>query len=65
MPAISVTAPNGGETWQAGSTHNITWTQISMTGSVSVDLYKGGVYQKTLGTPEVTAEVFSVDDKRE
>jgi len=58
MPAVSVTAPNGGETWLAGSTQNVTWTQVSMTGNVSVDLYKGGVYQRTLGTPEVTAEVL-------
>ena len=30
-PAITVTSPNGGETWLKGSTHNITW---SSTGSV-------------------------------
>ncbi len=26
QPSITVTSPNGGETWQAGTTHNITWT---------------------------------------
>ncbi len=26
-PSIGVTAPNGGETWNGGSVHNITWTQ--------------------------------------
>lgn len=34
---ITVTSPNGGETWQLGSIHNITWTS---TGTISnVNLY--------------------------
>jgi hypothetical protein len=41
-----------------GSTHAVTWTQTNQTGSVTVDLYKGGVYQKTLGTAEGTAGTF-------
>lgn len=27
--SIVITSPNGGETWQAGSTHNITWSSVS------------------------------------
>ena len=30
-PKITVTSPNGGETWVGGSTHNITWTSINVT----------------------------------
>ena len=33
-PTISVTSPNGGENWVAGSAHSITWT-ASNTGSVA------------------------------
>jgi len=28
-PSVGVTAPNGGETWDVGSVHNITWTQTA------------------------------------
>jgi hypothetical protein len=56
---ITVTVPNGGESWPAGTTHEITWTQTDLTGSATVDLYKGGIYQKTLGTPDVTLGEFS------
>jgi Leucine-rich repeat (LRR) protein len=58
-PSITVTAPNGGESWGTGTSHDITWTQTGLAGNVTIDLYKGGVYQKTLGTPGVTAGVFS------
>ena len=27
VPAITVTSPNGGESWEVGSVHNIAWTQ--------------------------------------
>ena len=58
-PALTVTYPNGGESCAMGSMQSITWTQTDMTGSVTIDLYKGGVYQKTLGTADATAETFS------
>jgi PKD repeat protein len=35
-PAVSVTSPNGGESWEAGSTHNITWTS-SLIGNVKIE----------------------------
>jgi hypothetical protein len=57
--SITVIAPNGGESWAAGSNHNVTWTQTGLTGPVIVDLYKGGVYQKTLGTPDAALGTFS------
>jgi hypothetical protein len=28
-PSVGVTVPNGGESWYAGTVHNITWTQTS------------------------------------
>jgi len=56
---LAVTSPNGGEVWAAGSTHDITWTQTGLTGSVTLDLYKGWEYQKTLGTADASAGTFS------
>jgi hypothetical protein len=59
IPTITVTSPNGGERWAVGSTHDITWTQTGLTGSVTVDLYKGGVFWKNLGTADATAGTLS------
>jgi len=39
---ITVTSPNGGEGWQIGSSHNITWTSSGVTGNVTLKLYRGG-----------------------
>ena len=52
VPEIAVTSPNGGERWTVGSTHEVTWTAAALSGTVTVDLYKGGVKIRTLGTPE-------------
>jgi hypothetical protein len=38
---VTVTSPNGGETWGIGSSHSITWTS-SGTGNVRIVLRKGG-----------------------
>jgi hypothetical protein len=35
---IRVTAPNGGETWYLGSTHDITWTARDISGAVQIVL---------------------------
>ncbi|MBI5709895.1 MAG: hypothetical protein HZC42_06260, partial [Candidatus Eisenbacteria bacterium] len=37
-PVVTMTAPNGGETWKAGSTHNITWTATDAVGVTAVDI---------------------------
>jgi hypothetical protein len=39
---VNLTAPNGGETWQVGSQHNITWTSNNLTTKIRLKLYKGG-----------------------
>ena len=59
VPLIAVTSPNGGESWAAGSSHEITWTQTGLTGTATIDLYKGGVLLKTLGTADVTLGTYS------
>jgi hypothetical protein len=37
-PTVTVTAPNGGETWGIGETHDITWTAADNIGVTTVDL---------------------------
>ena len=41
-PTITVTSPNGGESWQAGTQHTISWSYTDNPGSyVKVELLKG------------------------
>lgn len=47
---LTVTSPNGGESWMAGTSHTITWTGSGTCGpTVYVDLYRAGAYCTTLG----------------
>ena len=36
-PALTVISPNGGETWAAGSSHDITWSSTGTVDSVNID----------------------------
>jgi hypothetical protein len=36
-PSIAVTSPNGGENWQVGSNHNVTWTSNGTSGNVHIE----------------------------
>jgi hypothetical protein len=41
-PSITVTSPNGGESWQRGTSHNVTWSFTGSPGStVNIALFKG------------------------
>ncbi|MCP4217192.1 MAG: hypothetical protein GY765_21285 [bacterium] len=37
LPTITVTAPNGGESWGGTSSRNITWTHTETVGNVAID----------------------------
>jgi hypothetical protein len=37
-PDVTVIAPNGGESWLVGSTHQITWTATDVSGVAGIDL---------------------------
>jgi len=37
IPGLTVTAPNGAETWDPGSSQNITWTSIGTVGDVMIE----------------------------
>ncbi|MEE9119193.1 MAG: Ser-Thr-rich GPI-anchored membrane family protein, partial [Calditrichia bacterium] len=39
LSKITVTSPNGGEIWQAGTRHTITWTDV-INENVQIDLYR-------------------------
>ena len=43
---IAVTSPNGGETWELSSTHDISWASSDVSGNIKIELYQdGSVYQ--------------------
>jgi hypothetical protein len=46
--SITVTSPNGGESWAPGSTQNITWTSSSAGSYVIIHLYKNGSYNSSI-----------------
>jgi hypothetical protein len=48
-PAVVVTSPNNGESWAAGTTQSITWTD-NLTENVKIELYKGGVFHSVIST---------------
>jgi Leucine-rich repeat (LRR) protein len=41
-PFITVITPNGGEDWQVGSNHDITWTSAGTSGNVSIEYSTNG-----------------------
>jgi hypothetical protein len=48
---ITVSTPNGGETWQTGTTQTISWTYTGNPGSyVRIELFKNGVLNRTIAT---------------
>ena len=47
-PTLAVTSPNGGESWQAGTTHNITWASTNVTGTIQIQPYLNGVAQANI-----------------
>tara|TARA_Y100000591_G_scaffold281228_1_gene260880 strand:+ start:491 stop:1624 length:1134 start_codon:yes stop_codon:yes gene_type:complete len=49
LRGVSVTNPNGGENWQAGSSQTITWESANLSGNyVGIDLYKSGNYNNSI-----------------
>ncbi len=50
-PSITVTSPNGGETWQRGTSHTVTWDYSGSPGSaVKIILLKGGIEVGTISS---------------
>ena len=51
-PSIMVTSPNGGEDWEPGSTHDIMWSSVNVSGNVKIELYKSGSVVEILSSDE-------------
>ncbi len=47
-PTITVVAPNGGENWPIGATRTINWTYTGNPGNVKIELFKGGLLNRTI-----------------
>jgi len=47
---LTVTAPNGGETWQAGTTRDITWNSSNVTGAILIQPHLNGSPQAPITT---------------
>lgn len=64
-PVITLTTPNGGESWAVGSTQNVFWfTENFAGGSVVIELnrtFPGGVWESiSAGSPDVGFQDFTV-----
>ena len=59
QPSITVTSPNGGEVWEAGSTHAITWTSVNVSGNVKLE------YSATGTAPWTTIAASTANDGSE
>jgi len=42
QPQLTVTSPNGGESWDGGSVHDITWTSQNFAGNVKIEFSADG-----------------------
>ena len=52
-PPYTITSPNGGEVWELGSTHDITWTSGNVSGNVKIELFQDDVaYQIIEGSTD-------------
>jgi hypothetical protein len=47
-PTLTLTSPDGGESWAVGSTQPITWSSTDLSGNVTLELFKGGVLNSIL-----------------
>lgn len=49
VPSITVTSPNGGESWKHGTVHTITWTKAGNPGTnVKIELLRGNTVNRVL-----------------
>ncbi len=61
--SITVTSPNGGESWLLGSNHEITWTH-NASGTVEISLYKNNTFYTTItnNTPNDGSYMWSISN---
>lgn len=60
---ITLTSPNGGENWEAGSTHNITWTGSVSFSKIDIEYYDGNTWNVIVtGTADDGVYSWTVPD---
>lgn len=47
-PSLTMTNPNGGETWTLGETVSVQWETNNVEGNVKLALFEGNTYRKTI-----------------
>ena len=47
-PIITITSPSNSETWQNGTSHDITWTYSDLEGNVKIELYNNQVLDEII-----------------
>ena len=52
---ITVTSPNGGESWLPGTMHQVTWAPTSLSGGVTIELWKNGSLVGSLGSASASS----------
>ena len=57
--SITVTSPNGGETWQSGTTHDITWNSSHSDLNIKIELYQGGSAYQTISSSQTNDGSYS------
>jgi len=59
-PALTVTSPNGGESWARSSVHSITWKSVGSPGAyIKIELLKGGVLSSVISSSTENDGSFS------
>ena len=58
-PKITLSSPNGGETWEAGKTYPITWNSVGSTGNVKIEFVKGANAPETIVGSTANAGSYS------
>jgi beta-lactamase superfamily II metal-dependent hydrolase len=61
-PLVTVSSPNGGETWAAGSSHNVTWTATDNVGVTSIAIQystDNGTTWSSVATGEANDGVYA------
>jgi hypothetical protein len=64
-PSITVTSPNGGESWEGGSFQNITWNSVNTSGTVKIEYsVDNGVTWSdiTVSTPDTGSYPWTIPD---
>ena len=57
--SITVTSPSGGETWQSGTTHDITWNSSHSDLNIKIELYQGGSVYQTISSSQTNDGSYS------